>query len=103
MTKESERVRLALLRMSDSRKALLDEFTGGSKPTARDLDDLSRFLHALSRTVEARRRTELRGLGVFEWLPWRGKLPTGRRVSSWRLSFKFNQRHVYAPRKGRPR
>ena len=47
-----------------------------------------RFLDALWELVSSRRRTKFVGFGVFEWHPWRNRLPTGRVVKAWRLSFK---------------
>ena len=46
------------------------------------------FLAGLWELVSRRRRTKLVGFGVFEWRPWRRRLPTGRKVSTWRLVFK---------------
>lgn len=102
MTDEANRLRVALYCMSDSRKALLKRYTGGREPTLADVVAVSQFLKALSDTVASRRRTELRGLGVFEWRPRKGRLPTGRRFSSWHLVFRFNQARMYA-QKGRGR
>lgn len=49
---------------------------------------IDRFLDGLWRLVSSRRRTKFVGFGVFEWHPWRNRLPTGRVVKAWRLSFK---------------
>lgn len=46
------------------------------------------FLGGLWELVASRRRTKFVGFGVFEWHPWRNRLPTGRVVKAWRLSFK---------------
>ena len=100
MTVEAHRLRAALSRMSEDRKALLMKWTGGREPTLADLAAVSTFVRALAETVVERRKTSLRGLGVFEWLPWRGKLPTGRKVSSWRLVFRYRQKHRFV-QKGR--
>ena len=100
MTDGATRLRVALYCMSDSRKALLKHYTGGEEPTLADVAAVSQFLKALSSTVAERKRTELRGLGVFEWRPWNGRLPTGRKVSTWRLVFKYRQKHGFV-QKGR--
>ncbi len=101
MTNEATRLRVALCTMRPSRRELLERYTGGREPTLADVVAVSQFLKALAGTVQSRKRTELRGLGVFEWLPWRGKLPTGRKVSSWRLVFRFNQERRYAQKGSR--
>lgn len=82
---------LNLAKMSQDRRDLLDRFTGG-KPTPESVGMLSRFLTALRDTVASRRRTKLRGLGVFEWHPASGRLPTGGRYKSWRLVFTINRK-----------
>lgn len=46
------------------------------------------FLEGLWRLVASRRRTKFVGFGVFEWRPYRKRLPTGRTVETWRLAFK---------------
>lgn len=46
------------------------------------------FLDALWELVSSRRRTKFVGFGVFEWHPWRNRLPTDKVVKAWRLSFK---------------
>ena len=46
------------------------------------------FLDGLWELVASRRRTKFVGFGVFEWHPWRNRLPTGKVVKAWRLSFK---------------
>lgn len=62
---------------------------------------IDRFLDGLWKLVASRRRTKFVGFGVFEWHPWRNRLPTGRVVKAWRLSFKPSK---YARRyKGRAR
>lgn len=38
--------------------------------------------------VASRRRTKFVGLGVFEWKRWRNRIPTGRFVDVWRLTFR---------------
>lgn len=103
MTAEAHRLRIALEQMSEDRKALLMKWTGGREPTLADLAAVSAFIRALADTVEERRVTSLKGLGVFEWLPWKGRLPTGRLVSSWRLVFRYRQKHRYVQKKGRRR
>lgn len=90
----AEKLRLALLRMKDSRRELLANYAG-AKPTYEDVSGMSRFVKALGRTIENRRRTELRGLGVFEWKPFRGKTPDGRPFNVWRLVFRFRQNCTY--------
>lgn len=65
----------------DDRRALMDATRFG-----RDCVDV--FLRGLWRVVSGRRRTKFVGFGVFEWHPWRNRLPTGRVVKAWRLSFK---------------
>lgn len=102
MTAEAHRLRIALERMSEDRKALIMKWTGGRDPTLADLAAVSAFIRALADVVEERRVTSLRGLGVFEWLPWKGRLPTGRKASSWRLVFRYRQKHRYV-RKGNGR
>lgn len=95
MTTESEKLRLALYRMSPSRRALLETYAGGRDATYADVKNLSRFLTSLCDVVASNQKVELRGLGVFEWKPWENVLPTGRRFKSWRLLFKFNQRRKF--------
>ena len=46
------------------------------------------MLDGLWELVRSRRRTKFVGFGVFEWRPYRRRLPTGRMVETWRLAFK---------------
>jgi hypothetical protein len=99
---DKEKLRLALYHMCDSRRELLRRFSAG-KPTYGDVVSTSRFVVALRDTVLARRRTEIRGLGVFEWRPCSRRIPTGRRVRTWRLVFRFCQGRKYSPARGKGR
>lgn len=45
-------------------------------------------LLGLGGLLATRRRTKLVGFGVFEWLPWRRRIPTGRVVETWKLAFR---------------
>ena len=49
---------------------------------------VDRMLKGLWETIRSRRRTKFVGFGVFEWRPYRRRLPTGRMVETWRLAFK---------------
>ena len=51
-------------------------------------ESVDHFLDMLLRLVVSRKRTKFVGFGVFEWIPWNNRLPTGERVSTWRLTFK---------------
>lgn len=51
-------------------------------------DRVDAFLRGLWRIVSARRRTKFVGFGVFEWKPYRRRLPTGTMIETWRLVFK---------------
>lgn len=73
------------------RRELVKRFTGGKEPTLFDYNTVHRFLKALAETVGHNRKTVLRGLGVFEWLPWRGRTPTVPDGKSWRLSFQLTR------------
>lgn len=53
-----------------------------------DRSKVDGFLDALMHVVKRRRRTKFVGVGVFEWKPWESRIPTGERVSTWRLTFK---------------
>jgi len=77
---------LNLRRMSGSRRDLLDRFAG-REPTREDNVLLSRFVAALRATLENRKRTEIRGLGVFTWRKFKAHLPNGRTVNTVRLWF----------------
>ena len=79
--------RLNWERMGDDRKEFLRRFTGGREPTATDARLLSRFVKALAETVSARRRTAVRGLGVFTWRPFRAHMPDGSTKLTQRLWF----------------
>lgn len=79
--------RLNWAKMGDDRRELLTEFTGGREPTAADARLLTRFVKALAETVARRRRTSVRGLGVFTWRPFRAHLPDGRTKLTQRLWF----------------
>jgi len=59
--------------------------------TNRNLIDF--MLEGILKTVKSRKRTKFVGFGVFEWIPWNNRLPTGQRVETWRLTFKPGQ-HV---------
>ena len=61
----------------------------GLKPDNRsDRKLVDFFLEGLLATVTSRRRTKLVGFGDFEWKKWNNRLPTGRFVETWRLTFK---------------
>ena len=95
---DGEKVRSSLVRRSEDRLALLQNYIGpGNKPTFDDVLSMRRFLNALALTVGTRRRTVLKGLGVFEWHPWRGRTPTVTDRKSWRLTFQL----TYSKRKYR--
>ena len=84
-----------------ARLELLKRFTGGRDPTYADYVAVRRFLRALAETVGSRKRTVLKGLGVFEWKPWNRRIPTGRTVSSQHLFFALTRsKRNYA--KGEP-
>lgn len=51
-------------------------------------DVIDGVISALQKVVTSRKRTKIVGFGVFEWKPWRNRIPTGRFVETWRLSFK---------------
>lgn len=76
---------------NEERLELVKRFTGGEEPTLHDLNCVHRFLKALAQTVGARKKTVLRGLGVFEWHPWKGSTPTVEDGKSWRLSFQLTR------------
>lgn len=88
---ESDRVRYSLFRRSPDRIALLRNYTGGREPTYADVVAVRQFLKALAQTVGSRRKTTLKGLGVFEWLPWKGRTPTVESGRSWRLTFRLTR------------
>lgn len=46
------------------------------------------MLDGLWTLISTRRRTKFVGFGVFEWRPYRRRLPTGKMVETWRLTFK---------------
>lgn len=75
------------LYVNGERRELVMRFNGGKEPTLYDYNTVHRFLKALAQTVGSRRKTVLRGLGVFEWRPWKGRTPTVESGRSWRLSF----------------
>ena len=78
---------LNLSRMSDDRRELLGR-VAGRNPTKSDNKMLTKFIKALKDTVVSRDRTEIRGLGVFFWKPFKTHLPDGRKVVTKRLWFK---------------
>lgn len=45
-------------------------------------------LTALQTIVFSRRRTKIVGFGVFSWMPWKRRVPTGNVVETWHLAFK---------------
>lgn len=77
---------LNLARMGEGRREILVRFAG-ENPTREDNETLSRAIAAIRETVESRGRTEIRGLGVFTWRPFRTRLPDGRPVRTRRLWF----------------
>lgn len=79
--------RLNWARMGDDRKELLKRFTGGREPTAADARVFTCFVKALAETVASRRRTAVRGLGVFTWRPFRAHMPDGSTKLTQRLWF----------------
>lgn len=78
---------LNLSRMSDDRREILERFSGTSRPTREDNETLTRALSAIRLTVASRKRTEIRGLGVFTWKPFHAHLPNGKNVVTRRLWF----------------
>ena len=73
---------------ADDRRLVLDELSLGSGGRRVGRGHVDELLRALWAVVSRRRRTKLVGFGVFEWRPWRRRLPTGRMVETWRLAFK---------------
>ena len=71
----------------DDRPALLKylRLDGGRRAGRGHVDG---FLSGLWRMLSSRRRTKFVGFGVFEWKPYRRRLPTGKTVETWRLAFK---------------
>lgn len=72
----------------DDRVALLARLRlgfGGARVKRGHVDE---FLGALWDVLTSRRRAKFVGFGVFEWKPYRRRLPTGRMVETWRLAFK---------------
>ena len=84
---DADKVRYSLARRSPDRMELLKRYTGGKEPTYADIVAVRQFLKALARTVGSRRKTTLKGLGVLEWRPWKGRTPTVANGKSWRLTF----------------
>lgn len=50
--------------------------------------ELENVLTALSEMLAENRRVRFVGFGVFEWKPWNKRIPTGKSVKAWHLSFK---------------
>lgn len=46
------------------------------------------FLDALIDVVNSNKRVKLVGVGTFQWMPWRNRIPTGKIVETWHLAFK---------------
>lgn len=59
-----------------------------AKETRLSFASVDMFLDGLWRLVSSRRRTKFVGVGVFEWRPWRCRLPNGKHVRTWRLVFR---------------
>jgi len=76
---------------NEERRELAMKMNGGNEPTLYDYNTVHRFLKALAETVGSRRKTVLRGLGVFEWHPWKGRTPTVENGKSWRLTFQLTK------------
>ena len=98
MTTYSEdelRARAALRSMSADRRLVINAYTGGGTPSIEEIETVNQVLKALAEVVGTRQRVELRGLGVFEWKPTKGRLPDGRRFDSWRMVFKYNQKRRF--------
>lgn len=68
----------------DARREILKE--SGCNP-----EQVDRVLLALSKVITRNRRTKIIGVGVFEWKPWKNRIPTGRFVETWRLAFKLSR------------
>jgi hypothetical protein len=91
MSSEYDRLRSLLSSMRPERRALLSEYTGGRDPTYSDVMAVSRFTKALARVVGSRRVSVFRGLGRFEWRPWKGRTPDGSRGRFYSLAFQLTR------------
>ena len=47
-----------------------------------------RALNGLWKLLVSKPRTKFVGFGVFEWRPWRNRIPTGEFIETWRLAFR---------------
>lgn len=56
--------------------------------TRQPKERIDTFMDGLWAVISTQRRTRFVGFGVFEWKPYRRRLPTGRMVETWRLAFK---------------
>lgn len=56
--------------------------------TRQSKERIDRLLDGLWKVISTRRRTKIVGFGVFEWRPYRRRLPTGVMIETWRLTFK---------------
>ena len=88
---DADKVRYSLARRSPDRMELLKRYTGGKEPTYADIVDVRQFLTAPARTARYPANTTLKGLGVFEWHPWKGRTPTVADGKSWRLTFQLTR------------
>jgi nucleoid DNA-binding protein len=72
---------------ADARCALLERIGSNGFPTVR-AKMVDCFLESLMELVNSQRRTTFVGVGTFNWSPWKARLPNGRTVKTWHLSFK---------------
>ena len=56
--------------------------------TRQPKERIDAMLGGLWELISSRRRVKFVGFGVFEWRPYRRRLPTGNMIETWRLAFK---------------
>lgn len=72
----------------DDRTVIAEALYGTPDPTQKQRTDLDKAIDALFSVVMTRRRTKIVGVGVFEWVPWNNRIPTGHKIETMRLKFK---------------
>lgn len=91
MSSDYDKLRSLMNSMKPARRALLMEFTEGREPEYSDVMAVSRFTRALAKVVGSRRVSVFRGLGRFEWRPWKGRTPDGTRGRFYSLVFQLTR------------
>lgn len=76
-------------RRGEDARVLVAEAMRADPRDPRVRESVDSVVSALLDTVMSNRRVKVVGFGVFNWIKWRNRVPTGETVDTWRLTFKL--------------